>query len=149
MAGESQPVKPVMLVKMKLPIAFLAMIITTSGFGQSSISCTVALVDGEVSVAVVTPVPHADKMLITTPDQRRIYLRDADTPIQFPASDDFVNMREFVLDSKSRGTWFNDWGETEIVAVLGQSGSYELLISDNLERKNAASSTNSCTFSLD
>lgn len=139
------------MTRMKRKPAFVLMmaVIAADGTAQSSISCSVALVDGEASVTVVMPVPHADKMLITTPDQRRIYLRDADTPIQFPDTDDFVNMSEFVLDTNSRGTWFNDWGETEIVAVLGQSGSYELLISNNLERKNAASATNSCTFSLD
>lgn len=124
-------------------------VIAADSRAQSSISCTVSMVAGEARVTVVMSVPHADKMLITTPDQRRIYLRDADTPIQFPDTDDFMNMREFVLDSKSRGTWFNDWGETEVVAVLGQSGSYELLISDKLERKNAASAANSCAFSID
>jgi hypothetical protein len=123
--------------------------IVADGLAQTSISCTVSVVDGEPMVSIVMPVPHANKMLITTPDQRRIYLRDADTPIQFPDTDDFVNMREFVLDTRSRGTWFNDWGETEVVAVLGQSGIYELLIAENLERRNAATATNSCTFSLE
>lgn len=122
--------------------------VTNNAIAQSVMSCTVKVVDGDPQVTVVVPVPHANKMVITTPDQRRIYLRDADTPIQFPDNDDFVNMREFVLDSDSRGTWFNDWGETEIVAVLGQSGSYKLLIADNLERKNAATVENSCVFSL-
>lgn len=122
--------------------------VTNNGIAQSPMSCTVKVIDGDPQVTVVVPVPHANKMVITTPDQRRIYLRDADTPIQFPDNDDFVNMREFVLDSDSRGTWFNDWGETEIVAVLGQSGSYELLIADNLERRNAATVGNSCVFSL-
>ncbi|MGI9204845.1 MAG: hypothetical protein ACR2Q3_12600 [Woeseiaceae bacterium] len=131
----------------RLPILFI--MIAIDGLAQSSISCTVTVVDGEPRVAVIMPVPHADKVLITTPDQRRIYLRDADTPIQHPDTDDFVNMREFVLDTNSRGTWFNDWGETEVVTVLGQSGSYELIVADNLERRNAATATNSCTFSLE
>lgn len=136
-------------MKGKLPLVLMLAVIAADSRAQSSISCTVSMVAGEARVTVVMSVPHADKMLITTPDQRRIYLRDADTPIQFPDTDDFMNMREFVLDSKSRGTWFNDWGETEVVAVLGQSGSYELLISDKLERKNAASAANSCAFSID
>ncbi len=149
MAGESQTVSPVTRMTRTRAVWLIVAILATDGFAQSSLHCAVAVVDGKASVTVVLPVPHADKMLITTPDQRRIYLRDADTPIQFPDTDDFVNMREFVLDSNTRGTWFNDWGETEIVAVLGQSGTYKLLISDNLERKNAASAANSCTFSLD
>jgi len=131
-----------------ISILLLLTAVTNNVVAQSAVSCTVTVVDGAPRVTIVMPVPHANKMVITTPDQRRIYLRDADTPIQFPDDADFVNREEFVLDSNSRGTWFNDWGETEIVAVLGQSGSYQLLIADNLERRNAASPGNSCTFSL-
>lgn len=137
------------IVKERISILLMLIAVTTNCIAQSSISCTVTVIDGEPRVTIVMPVPHANKILITTPDQRRIYLRDADTPIQFPDDDDFVNMREFVLDSNARGTWFNDWGETEIVGVLGQSGTYRLLVADDLERKNAATAGNSCVFSLE
>lgn len=132
----------------RISVLLALLAVTTNGIAQSSMSCSVNVVDGDPQVTIVMPVPHANKMVLTTPDQRRIYLRDADTPVQFPDVDDFVNLREFVLDSNARGTWFNDWGETEIVRVLGQSGTYRLLVADDLERKNAATAGMICVFSL-
>lgn len=120
-----------------------------NGLAQSAMTCIVNASSGETTVIVKVATPHASNLLITAPDKRRIYLRDLDTPIQFPASEDFTNMGEFEIDRRTQGTWFNDWGESDIVAAIGQAGEYELYIADNLENEQEKSPINSCKFTID
>ena len=121
-------------------------IITSPALAQERVSCNVDIIDAKVTVNVSVATPHADHMLIVLPDDRRIYLRDSDTPVQHPDVPDFPNLEKFTLDATTRGTWFNDWGESEIVGVIGQSGTYRLLIDDDLDGRMTGS--NSCSFTI-
>ncbi len=135
-------------IAINLPALLLSASLCSPGFGQEVMRCEVESDQGATRIVVKLDVPHADKMLLITPDGRRIYLRDSDTPTQHPDTNDFTSMGMFVLDKKTRGTWFNDWGETEVVAAIGTAGKYELLVADDLEKESGASSSARCTFML-
>lgn len=122
-------------------------------FAQSPVSCSVSGTAAEPEVHVQLAVPHADNLLVITPDGRKIYLRHPETQIQFMPSSDFKNVAEFALDRKTSGTWFNDWGEVESAALFGEFGQYTLVVDDNLESDldsgQSLSAQNSCVFTIE
>ena len=120
----------------------------TVALSENPMQCTVGN-DGEnLTVAVIVSTPHPGEMTVHTPDGRKIWLQADHIPYQYPATDDFEHLPEFTLDNQARGSWFNDWGEPEIVPILGSAGTYTIHIDYDLESRSNADAEIACEFSL-
>jgi hypothetical protein len=117
-------------------------------FADSPLECTVRGSGKNLTVTVRMKTPHAGEMVIRTPDGRTIWLQADHIPFQFPVTDDFEAISRFVLDARTRGSWFNDWGEPEAVSIFGIKGNYELTIATHVESGHDKSSSLSCGFSI-
>jgi hypothetical protein len=132
----------------KTQIAFLSTIIFLEGSANPPLQCEVESIDGQTTVFINVVVPHPAEMLVYTPSEQVIVLRALDIPFQHPETDDFENLGRFSLTSKSYGTVWNEWGETESAPVLGVSGTYELVIAENIETEPENTLFYSCKFDL-
>ena len=114
-------------------ITILAALPVTDSFADSSLNCASTGSGKSFTLTVSVQSPHAGEMAILTPDGRMIWLQADHIPFQFPVTDAFEQLSEFILDARSRGSWFNEWGEPESVPVFSVNGEYELRIAENLE----------------
>ncbi len=129
-------------------IAFLSSLLAIGAFADDALECTVSDSGDTLSVAVKMPTPHPGEMVINVPDGRMIWLQADHIPFLHPITDNFVELSEFVLNSKTRGSWFNDWGEPEAVSVFSADGDYEIIITDDAESGRRNADTLSCAFSV-
>ena len=136
------------IVKPVTQIVCLLALLVADSFADSSLICTASSSGESLTVTVKMPTPHPGEMVINTPDGRMIWLQADHIPFVHPISSDFVHLSEFELNKKTRGSWFNDWGEPEAVTLFSIDGSYEIVITDDAEsgRKNADTLT--CQFTV-
>ena len=122
-------------------ILSLFALLAADGFADSPLICTVSGSGDSLTVNVKISTPHPGEMVINTPDGRMIWLQADHIPFVHPMTDDFIQLSEFVMNRRTRGSWFNDWGEPEAVALFSLSGTYEIVITDDAEsgRRNADS----------
>jgi hypothetical protein len=139
----------VSVIKGLLPGVFLAVILAPVSGADPAMDCVVNTVDGEITVVVTMKTPHPAEMLVSTPDGQSLFLRAADIPFQYPKTNDFENLESFTLNRKSRATWFNDWGEPEAELILGPSGTYEVVIAENLETERDNTNLLICEFEIE
>lgn len=99
-------------------------------------------------VEVKLSVPHPARMVVKTPARGIIWFRDPEIPFQYPLTDDFENLAAFNLDLKTKGTWFNDWSEPELVHLFDEAGTYVLFVADEVSEKGAIDAQYSCKISL-
>lgn len=135
---------------MKSFLQFLAMsgLLFSQGFADSPLECSVSGTGKNLAVTVNVVTPHPGEMVIRTPDDRTIWLQADHIPFQYPVTDTFEQLSEFVLDMKTRGSWFNDWGEPEAVSIFSLDGTYELTIARSVDSGREDSSSFSCRFSV-
>jgi hypothetical protein len=115
---------------------------------ENSMQCTVGENRESLIVTVIISTPHPGEMTIRTPDGRKIWLQADHIPHLYPATDNFKRLSEFTLDSQARGSWFNDWGEPEIVPILSGPGTYTIHIDNDLESRSNEKAEFACEFSL-
>lgn len=77
-----------------------------------------------------------------------IWLQADHIPFLHPMTDDFVQLAEFVMNKKTQGSWFNDWGEPEAVAIFSTDGTYEIVITNDAESKRKSSDALTCEFTV-
>lgn len=77
-----------------------------------------------------------------------IWLQADHIPFLHPMTDDFVQLEEFVMNKKTQGSWFNDWGEPEAVAIFSTDGTYEIVIANDAESKRKSSDALTCEFTV-
>ena len=129
-------------------IAVLAIFLFAESRADSSIDCVVSGTGEGIAVSVSIQSPHAGEMVVTTPDGRMIWLQADHIPFVFPVTDDFEQLSGFILDTQSRGSWFNEWGEPEAVPVFSIDGEYEIRIAENIESRRDDAYSLSCKFSV-
>ena len=135
---------------MKSFLQFLAMsgLLFAESFADSPLECSVSGTGKNLTDTVNVVTPHPGEMVIRTPDDRTIWLQAAHIPFQYPVTDAFEQLSEFVLDMKTRGSWFDDWGEPEAVSIFSLDGTYELTIAKNMDSRREDPSSFSCRFSV-
>lgn len=129
-------------------IVLLSSLVSAVGHTQTAMRCTLAGDNDDPVVTISIPTPHPGEMTVQTPDGRRIWLQASHIPVLFPDTDDFEHLAEVVLTRDARGSWFNDWGEAEIVPVLGMSGTYIVRVADDLESGPDGDLLLACEFKL-
>ncbi len=85
-------------------------------------------------------------MAIRTPDERTIWLQADHIPFRFPVTESFEEVSTFELNTNTRGSWFNDWGEPEIVSIFSVSGTYELIVAEDVSARTAGAVRFTCKF---
>lgn len=135
---------------MKFFLKFVAMsgLFFADSFADSPLECYVSGAGKKLTVTVNVVTPHPGEMVIRTPDDRTIWLQADHIPFQYPVTDTFEQLSEFVLNMKTRGSWFNDWGEPEAVSIFGLNGTYELTIARSVDSGRDNSSSFSCRFNV-
>lgn len=128
--------------------ALMLALVFAEAFADSPLECAASGSGKRFSVKVNIPSPHAGEMVVRTPDGRTIWLQADHIPFTFPATDDFENLSEFVLDRNTLGSWFDDWGESESVSIFSVEGVYELIIGDDVESRRHRTSPLSCNFAV-
>ena len=98
--------------------------------------------------ASVIITPHPGEMVINTPDGRMIWLQADHIPFVHPVTDNFIQLSEFAMNKRTRGSWFNDWGEPEAVSLFSIDGIYEIVITDDAESRRRSAATLTCEFSI-
>ncbi len=131
-----------------LPIAILFGLMAAEGSADESLRCTVTGSGESLTVMVRIATPHAGEMVINTPDGRMIWLQADHIPFLHPQTDDFVQLSAFQMNKRTRGSWFNDWGEPEAVAIFSADGTYEIVITDDAESGRRNTDALACKFSV-
>jgi hypothetical protein len=129
-----------------MPIVLLSLFLTNGSHASTALDCAVTGSGDALSVTIRIPTPHPGEMIINTPDGRIIWLQADHIPFPHPATDDFIALSEFAIDKRTRGSWFNDWGEPEAVSILSVAGTYELVITHDAESGRRDADTLTCEF---
>lgn len=130
------------------PFTCLLLLFANSVAAGPALECIASGAGDSLSVAVKIVTPHPGEMVINTPDGRMIWLQADHIPFPHPVTDDFVQLPGFSMNKKSRGSWFNDWGEPEVVAIFSTDGKYEIVITDDAESGRRNAGTLTCEFSV-
>lgn len=131
-----------------IQFAVVLALVFAKAFAGSPLECTVSGSGKSFAVTVNVRSPHPGEMVVRTPDGRTIWLQADHIPFTFPAADNFEKLSEFVLDRHTLGSWFDDWGELESVAIFSVEGDYELIIGEDIESGRQSASSLSCIFSV-
>jgi hypothetical protein len=135
-------------MKTVVKIALLSALLIAECFAETPIECAVNGTGKNLTITVRLRAPHPGEMVVNTPDGRTVWLQADHIPTQYPITQNFRELTTFVLDTQTQGSWFNDWGEPEVVSVFGVDGEYELLVAENVESEQGKSALFSCKFSL-
>lgn len=123
-------------------------LIVTDCAADEGLECVVSESGVSLAVAVTVAAPHAGEMIIITPDGRMIWMQADHIPFLYPNTNNFVQLSEFVIGKRARGSWFNDWGEPEAVSIFSVAGTYEIFITHDAESGRQDAGTLSCKFSV-
>ncbi len=134
-------------IKSALQAVALSGLLFADSIANSPLACTVSGSGKALTVTVTIPTPHPGEMVINTPDSRTIWLQANHIPFLHPNTDNFQQLSGFVLDIQTRGSWFNDWGEPEAVSIFSIDGTYEIVISDDVESRRNNVDSYTCEFS--
>ena len=137
-----------MAAKSFVRVVILSGLFCTTSNAAEPLQCTVTGSGDSLSIAVKISTPHPGEMVINTPEGRMIWLQADHIPFLHPMTDDFVQLAEFVMNKRTRGSWFNDWGEPEAVSIFGTDGSYEIIITDDVESRRNSSDALTCEFTV-
>ena len=137
------------IVKTVSQIVSLLALLVTNSFADSALICTVNGSGDSLIVSVKMPTPHPGEMVITTPDGQTIWLQADHIPFLHPMTDDFVQLSEFSMNKRTRGSWFNDWGEPEAVSIFSVAGTYKIVITHDAESSRGEADTLRCDFSVE
>ena len=135
-------------IKYTLLVVALSGLLFADSFADSPLSCTVSGSGKGLAVTVKIPTPHPGEMVINTPDDRTIWLQADHIPFLHPNTDNFQQLSGFVLDIRTRGSWFNDWGEPEAASIFNVDGIYEIVITDDAESRRNNVDSYTCEFSV-
>ena len=131
-----------------LALSSIIPFLSCTAWAESFLQCTVDSSDEGVEVHVSIGTPHPEEMLLRRPDESYVYLQSADVPHKFPETDDFQNLRYFVIDSLSRGTEYGNDGNPRSAPILGDDGKYWLLIAENIETELENTLFFECSFEV-
>ena len=136
--------------KMKKPVSILTILglLSLDSSAETPLECKFGGTGDQFVVEVVLTTPHPARMVVKTPSRGLIWLQDSEIPFQFPVTDDFENLAGFELDVRTKGTWFNDWSEPEVVYVIDEAGTYSLFVADKVPGKGAIESEYFCEFTV-
>ena len=135
-------------MKKFLPLLVILVLMALDGFAETPLQCTSSGAGERFVVEVKLTTPHPARMVVKTPARGMIWLRDPEIPFQFPVTGEFENLARFNLDVNTKGTWFNDWSEPEVVHLFDEPGTYALFVADRVSEKGAINSEYSCEFSV-
>jgi len=130
------------------PILAILGLTALDSIAEMPLQCTSSGAGEKFIVEVKLTTPHPARMVVKTPARGMIWLRDPEIPFQFPVTGEFENLARFNLDVNTKGTWFNDWSEPEVVHLFDEPGTYALFVADRVSEKGAINSEYSCEFSV-